>query len=723
MTPMHCLIPLLFAVVPSSLEHDLSYVASLRQARLYRLSHQQGELLLENDGLTDQQRVQVVVEVSKTLAAQALNSRMPQREAFWQQTSEVISRELQIQQSVAGRLVLQAQQAFLSAQQSAWATREAEITARTEKDWEPVRVQLRQAIRGLQKVEQNLRSANLLAEQSIPDQQRLELSRNVQLQLGESYLLQAMTYAQSPRDRTSAATRALSYFEPLGASRLQDEITWQSRIGQIRCARILQRFSQAESLLQRWASTPTDHLGEFAAEGIRLAIETRNLEAALQLAGNQSNGTEDPEFQLARIEALVTAAKHARGTPNAPSYGQLASDIAASLAGDFGTYWGLRGEIQLTRLASEVNANSNALRTAAETMLRKDAPESAKQMFLKAAEKASEQESTSSQFEFLYKAALVDHREGRLQQAIDGLKSVACSFPRHGQASEAHLLAIFDAAALFQEFAASKNEQMQTSLRQYEELLDEHLRHWPQEKSADQARIWAGKLAQAKRHWARAAELYRGVSIDSAFEIEAYHELGKVLWQGTRSSSIREDEVRAQRNWMVARMENVREAARQTLALEAARLAVHAEPKDYELALKLMKSIWRQELEYNFKRDAGLLLILAAFGEGQSDLANTVFRELVPLPKDTLLKILRGLQPIRQQRRSDPGLKSMTLEVLELLRNYEKQLEASDVAVVRRARADYVPLDQKRRAIPGVGQEFPVEFRYSETVRGAANGT
>ena len=126
---MLCQFTLLLLTSVAAVDHDLQYVAELRKLQFYRLSELQAEQLLARSDWTPQARSQIAVELSKTLAAQALNSRPPQRAAFWKRATDVLAQESQNQTDPATRLILRSQQAFVYEQQSAWSVREASAEA------------------------------------------------------------------------------------------------------------------------------------------------------------------------------------------------------------------------------------------------------------------------------------------------------------------------------------------------------------------------------------------------------------------------------------------------------------------------------------------------------------------------------------------------------------------------------------------------------------------
>ncbi|HMC09948.1 MAG TPA: hypothetical protein VKH44_01605, partial [Pirellulaceae bacterium] len=121
-----------------------------------------------------------------------------------------------------------------------------------------------------------------------------------------------------------------------------------------------------------------------------------------------------------------------------------------------------------------------------------------------AAGQATTKGDSQAAFELAYKAALVEQKRGRRIATADRLRILANSLPTHPQAAQAHLLAAWNAAQ------ESQNDASAAGL--YEELLREHLKNWPTAESADQARVWLGKLSEAKPDWPTAINAYAAVS-------------------------------------------------------------------------------------------------------------------------------------------------------------------------------------------------------------------
>jgi tetratricopeptide (TPR) repeat protein len=77
--------------------------------------------------------------------------------------------------------------------------------------------------------------------------------------------------------------------------------------------------------------------------------------------------------------------------------------------------------------------------------------------------------------------------------------------PTHADAAKAHLQATWNAAHVFG-----------PTSKEYRELVDEHLRLWPDSSTANDARLWLGRALQSERKWAEALNAYKHVRANAA---------------------------------------------------------------------------------------------------------------------------------------------------------------------------------------------------------------
>ena len=705
-------LPLLLVSVLSDFDRELTYVTELRKQGFERLAELQCRKLTARDELSAMQRVRLNVELSKTLTVRALNSRQPQRNEFWNQATRVLQNEIAGATTPSSRVLLEVQLGLTMLEQAEWSRREAEIQAANEAGWQQARSQIRAAISQLKQVNESfvsLRRQQAGRDIALSSNELTELQRNTNYALSRAYRNQAFTYAQSPRDRNGALTLALNFLQPIAKEIQADELVWKSRMDRIECYRLRGDLAQASQLITKTneQEVPSEFAGRLAAEGVRLAVAAKKPGTALQFVRQHANSNQ-PELELARVETLVALAEQ-KPENEAKAYRAEAAQIASNLERQHGTYWGMRGEILVARLAERaVNSGSNEtnlLETTARTLLKQAQPDKAIEAFVRAANQAKRNGQPDQVFDFLNKAAIVYHQEGQLVPAVERFRDAAKSYPNNPQASEAHLQAIFDAAELYQTAARGQNAEADQRLSLYETLLEEHLKLWPQQKTANQVRLWFGRLSEARGRNEEATEAYRSVEVSSEHRSDAYGRLGK-LYQRLFSRGGGEG-VDDARQWFANRLAAERDSdVSRVLRAELAKLAF-VPPADYQLAKNVLRETSLRPL-----------YVVALAGSGEVATAQNELAKLLPLPPKDLLEILRGLQPIRDARPEEPKLRAMALECVRLLQPFADRLTDNERLSIQLAIADAASptesLTTYRQLAKSQPRDRRIQLRYAE---------
>jgi|GEM_PF-4300934 len=679
MTSLALAIPLLLVSVLADFDRELTYVTALRKQGFDRLAELQCRKLTDRHELSAMQRVRLNVELSKTLTVRALNSRQPQRDEFWNQATRVLQNEIASTTTPSSRVLLEVQLGLTMLEQAEWSRREGEIQAANEAGWQQARVRIRAAITQLKQVNESfvtLRRQQAGRDAALSINETAELQRNTSYALSRAYRNQAITYAKNPKDKIGALTLALNFLQPIAKEVRADELVWKSRMDRIECYRLRGDLSKASQLITaaNEQEVPPAFAGRLVAEGVRLAIAARKPETALQFVQQQANSNQ-PELELARVETLVALAEQ-KPENEAKAYRAETANIASRLEREHGTYWGMRGEILVARLAERaVNSGSqetNLLETTARTLLKQAQPDKAIDTFVRAANQAKRNGQPDQVFDFLNKAAIVHHQEGQLLPAVERFRDAAKSYPNNPGASEAHLQAIFDAAELYQTAARGQQAEADQHLTRYETLLREHLELWAQEKTANQVRIWFGRLSEARGNNEQAMEAYRAIEASSEHRSDAYRRLGKLYQRVSGANGVSEA-----RQWFASRLADERDSnVSQVLRTELAKLAF-VPPADYELAKNVLR-----------ETSLRTLYVVALAGSGDTATAQNELAKLLPLPHEDLLEVLRGLQPIRDARPEDAKLRAMVLDCVKLLKLYTDRLSDDDRLLIRLAITD-----------------------------------
>ena len=712
---------LLIAGVLQDFDHEVRFNANLRGRGLYRLAELHCLDLLEKSDLAPNQRVEATIQLSKTLVAKALDTRPPKQAQLWSKAIDLLNDSLVKQTDSTSKILLQTQLALTTQQRAEWARRTAEVQATTEDDWLPARTLIREAIKQLKMVESLLNQPRVRAGgEGLSAIRVAELLRNARHQLARAYLNQAITYASRPKDRISSLTRALQILQPIASDTAIDELVWESRIDRIQCYRLRGDIERANQLLSEAEGIPESQLGRLAAEGVRLALDAKQPVAALSFLKSLKVKRSYPALDLARIETFVALAQQAKKPNEAKPHQEKAAQLTATLTRDHGTYWGLRADMLIERFASSETSDAKLMDSVARSKLKRNLPNEAIDTFDRAAEQAISTNDQNRAFESSYNAATVEHQEGNLQPAIDRFGALARNFPTHPKSSEAHLLAVFDAAALYQQYArANVSQSASKALTQYESLLKEHLQLFPEQASSNQARIWFGRLSEAKRDWDSAIQAYRSVTPQSKHARDAYVRLGNAYITRFANKKEAAEEVDQAKQWFQQQLADVGDAETQRILREQiVRLATQLAPQDYAMAMTALNALPKDELAASQPLQVATVIALAGTNELQQ--ARFTLTKASPLPKDALVELLQGLQPILDKRPDNQGVVALANEVIGLLQAHNTTLQPEVHLLIKQIQADSSDGQTALRIYQKLAADHPederIQWRFAELI-------
>lgn len=506
------------------------FLAGLRQRGLFQLAQTYCLDRLQRADLSSGQRADLVIELSRCLAERALSSPPGERAPLWERATGVID-EFAARNPQNPRLpLLRFQQALGLLSRGELARQEAALVADGRPLLEEARVQLRAAIRGLRRLneetEQRLREQNLSAEQ-LPDEltsdQLASLQKNVQYELARALRNQGLCYAGDSPDRANSLTQAVQLLEPLAGLDPANPLAWKSRLDLIRSHRLLHDGATARRQLEAllaFEQLPPEVRLRARAEQIRLALVAGKLPEAIAVLsrGREIEGAVSPDLDYAWLETYLAAwaeARRATQPEEADRWQAKATELVRVMETLHGPYWMRRAEMLLAsyvRSAPETGDLAMLVR-AAESSFRSGRFDDALAGYDRARAVAARQDDADRAFELGYVAATVEHQRGRHEQALSRYRQIALATPQHAKAAEAHLLAIYHAGQI-------AKQQARPPLDQYLGLLEEHLQTWPDGPTSDEVRRRLGRLHEHRADWQGALAAYRAISPDVADYLE-----------------------------------------------------------------------------------------------------------------------------------------------------------------------------------------------------------
>jgi TolA-binding protein len=415
---------------------------------------------------------------------------------------------------------------------------EAEIDRRGGHSFEVPLKRLREAVRRFEKLEREIKDVSLTPQrregspESLTEDELHSLGIHLRLQLARVYRNRAECYSPDSDDRVDAATQALRVLGDMLAQTASDNtMSWEGRIEQLVCYRLLESADEAERLLQvfRKPQLPKSLKGRIHAEAARAALVFASPEEALRWV-KLSLVPSDPgaaDLDLARLEAFTKSWQMV--TPDdqtlQSSWRQRTLSLAKYIAQSHGRYWARRADrlllqqVQGTAQAGDVEI----LRRQADDLYLQGKWEASVNMYDQAAAAAEQGGFTDELFLCRYRAGLVQVKRSEDHDAMMRLQQVSRAFVDHAEAAPAHFAAIQAAIRLARQDPAA--------LERYEQLLSEHVRHWPDSDGASRAYLWLARLRGHRGDWPGAIELYQHIAPTSRESLPAINGL-EASWRG-----------------------------------------------------------------------------------------------------------------------------------------------------------------------------------------------
>ena len=524
-------------------EDDTRFVAGLRERRLFTLAESYCNERSTNAQLSPVDRVALAVELIRTYAEHAMNSRGEERDALWQKAREVAT---PFNGSEPPRAVLvQVQDALTVLARGELSRMESEVSSQPEAALTSARDTLREATNALTKIDRDISEAisnqrrNPLRPDDLSAEELTSLQNHVRFQLARAYKNQALCFPADSSDRTASLTAAIDGLEqPLLQLAPGQSLYVDLRLEQIACLRLLGDTNGAVAYLKALGEaelSPVEQL-RVRAERIRWHLATQEPADALKVVGEGRSvaAVTSSELDFAFLETYVSlwkAAADNRQQEEASRWRDKSIATAKFVEQEHGAYWARRAEILLVRIgAGSGDGSVDILRRTADDLYRKGSLDDAIAAYDKAAAAAMKANAPDQSFELAYKAALVFQQQEKHLEAATRFQQLANSQKTHPYAANSHLLAIANIRQA--SVVAGK------WLDQYPELLKEYLANWGSSDSASRVAYWLGEFETGRRAWGDAVNAFSQVQSDSEHFADSIKQLGE-CWQ------LRLDELRA----------------------------------------------------------------------------------------------------------------------------------------------------------------------------------
>jgi len=725
---------------------DQRFLAGLRDRGLFRLAETYCLDRLKDPQLSEQHRAELVIELSLTLADRAVNSPPEQRQPLWQQAQQVVEDFVGQYPDSAWVALVRFQGALGLLARGELARQESEVVVDKGPLLEEAKTHLRAAIDQLETLAGELRdqlrrrggpgrvNAGQAGHQRLTDRQLTSLQRNVQYQLARGLRNQALCFPADSDDRSYLLTQADGLLGPLARLDLAGPLAWTSRIDEIVCRRLLADYTAAGRKLDALeAEKPPPAVALRArAERLRLALATGELGRAVRLLseGRELEGVTSGELDYARLETCLRAWRAASQSGDgeaATQWQTKATEMVQLIERLHGPYWRRRAEMLLAGYVTGTPGGNLEMRVrAAESSYRSGRFDDALDAYDRAGSLAVEQGDAARAFQLAYVAATIEHQRGRHAEAMSRYRQLAVAMPTQPKAPEAHLLAVYHAEQI-------AKAQSPGSLKQYVELLEEHLQHWPEGPTADQVRWRLGRLREHQRDWQDAIAAYRAISADYPQYVQVVEAAARCYqaWLDDRRAADESGEqvAAAAAEWfeslIVGPQERLPERwspVAQAAALAAARLWLHHTPSGFARAERILSAALdgAPDAPPEWTSTVRAMLVFALAGQGRRSEAAAVMDKISAGPPDQLLAMLEGLARVAAPTRPQVPTELAELEwrAVELLNARRDELsEAGRESLDRleaQTLADAGRIDEALEAYRRLSAAHPRDGRIQE---------
>lgn len=675
------------AAEPSS---DQRFLAGLRDRKLFELAVAYCEDRLGDPQLAEARRADLTIELSLALAEQAVHSPPDEREPLWQQATQAVDQ-------FAGRFpgsprlpLVRLQGALALVARGELARQEAEVISDNAGLLQQARDALRVAIRQLgelhEEVDRRLREANMAGRASTQRSERDELTAvelvnlktNVEYQHARALRNQGQCYLAESADRANSLPQAVRLLDPLTRLDPSHPLAWESRLDEIVCFRLLADTATARRKLEALlAENPPPAIQLRArAERLRLALAAGELPQALGLLaeGREADNTASADLDYAWLEVFLEAwrmTEKAKDQQAAAGWRAKALEMIRLIEQEHGPYWARRAQMLLAgRVEAAADGGDLAMQIhAAESAYRSGRPDDAVAAYDRAQAIAARQENADRAFELGYIAATIEHERKRHAEAMQRYRRLALAQPTSPKAAGAHRLAQFHAAQL-------AKQQAPGALEQYEALVQEFLRHWPETPGANDVRWRLGQLLERKRDWTHALAAYRAITPDDPQYPRVVEAVARCYqnWfeQRQAAGQAMEEEAAAAAEWLEqlivgadGRLPERWSPVAQAAALAAAQLRLLYTANGFARAERLLTAALAgaTDASAEWKSKAQVMLVSCLAGQGRHAEAAAV---LTQMPAGSPEQVLQMLVALERMASGAPAHVRRTLARLEL---------------------------------------------------------
>ena len=518
----------------------------LRQRNLFGLVESDCLRRLEAPSLSERQRSELVLELSRTYAAHAWHTAGTEQDDLWQRATRLIVEHLTRATATPRRELFETQLALIELGRAEMSLAQSELR--------PEDRELRQ--RGLKAVEVAIEQFGVLEKTlgqqvrqnsvvSAPDKlssfERRALWQQIRFRLGVARLTQAKLVADIPADRAAALLAADEWLLPLAQGPSNERLTWESQLALAEVARWRGDLDRAAKSLTAFEKTiaddtPLDLRERFVIERLRGMLAKRQpAEAAswlieqrrsgvLKLGDANSAAITSPELAYWQIVVELSVWQLAAERGDAKLAGDLWNRLTSEveqLRREDGGYWTARAQLDWQRerdvqqFGRELAGLVRKARSGFSTLSTDEAIARFNAAISVAIKRPPEAGTTNLLLELRDSRATLLFQAKRFEDAAAAFRELA-EAPRHERSAATHLLWAF---CLGKQFEQEPTDARQTEFVVALRLLRER---YPDLPEAAEAAWLLGQTLERRQQLLEAIEIFVTVPESHARHDEAW---------------------------------------------------------------------------------------------------------------------------------------------------------------------------------------------------------
>jgi len=481
-------------------DREKQFIAGLRARQLYDIAEFYCIESLQHDGITTTDQAALTVELMQSRASKAMIAAADQKAAAWQ---SVWQTQLDFESTFRGHpkkilITIQTALSRLSYAASIQQELSAEMISpdRVEASRETMIDQLRQSRRAFEQVEREI--DRMLPERRAKSSTRDRLSvdqlsimrSNVRYQMAKCNLQTAYGYDTGDTvNRTSIITDVLQRLSEVQNSvSPQQRIWWLAKITQVECLRLMGRAAEGWKVLNGLPDEdrPADLTSAILEQRLLLTVVRADVawaEKHLKQSMNQRLWNQSPQMDMAQMQAAVMLSNNEKLDANRQRWLDRAAEIVRTIETKHGAYWSRRAGLSLI----EMTGSSSHLE-----VRRPSAGQ--REILIQTAQRATRNgngEDALRAWSRVIELTPPGENRQRLQinasKILEGLK-------RNREAAQMLLSGATEEPA--SKIAAAMHLRGCWNMAQTQESADlvaslgQHLQHWPEKPTAQQAAIW-----------------------------------------------------------------------------------------------------------------------------------------------------------------------------------------------------------------------------------------